>query len=178
MTRPRPYGMAAEFDDAGALVRAVRKARAAGYRRFETYSPHPIEEIDQVMQHWDMIAPIGFVSALTGGVIGFYMQYFIAADVYPTNIGGRPLNSWQAFVVITFALTVLFGLIAVFGATVFFQGMPSLYHPLFKIPSFRRASSNGYFLCIESWDEQFQPIDTSRFLQSLYPINVWEVDYE
>lgn len=106
------------------------------------------------------------------------MQYFLAAYVYPTNIGGRPLNSWPAFVVITFEMVVLFAVCAVFVGTLFFLGFPALYHPLFRVPAFKRVTSDGFFLCIEARDGQFHPMRTSHFLRSLDPMKVWEVDSE
>ena len=106
------------------------------------------------------------------------MQYFIAVDVYPTNIRGMPLNSWPAFVVITFEMTVLFALCATFFGTLFFEGLPALYHPLFRVPTFKRVSEDSFFLCIEARDGKFHPARTARFLESLGPVKVWEVDSE
>lgn len=178
MTQPHPYGIVAEFEDPERLIAAAQAAREAGYRRFEAYSPYPIEELDEVIPSWNMLPAIVFGSGVAGAFIGFYMQYFIAADVYPTNIGGRPLNSWPMFVVIMFALTVLFALCTTFFGTFFFEGFPALYHPLFRVPEFKRASSDGFFLCIEARDAQFHPLYTSHFLCSLDPLKVWEVDRE
>lgn len=177
-TRPNPHGIAAEFDDAGELLAAARAARAEGYRRFEAYSPYPIKELSAVIPGFDLIPTITFLVALAGGFIGFYMQFFVAVDAYPTNIGGRPLNSWPAFVVIAFELFVLFAAIALFLTTIFFQRLPSLYHPLFRIPTFKRVTSDGFFLCIEARDGKFHPRYTAAFLQSLDPVKVWEVDHE
>lgn len=178
MTKPNPYGIMAEFEDPDGLVAAARAAREAGYRRFEAYSPYPIKELEEAIPSWNMLSTMVFGAGVAGAFIGFYMQYFIAADVYPTNIGGRPLNSWPMFVVITFALAVLFALCAAFFGTLFFEGFPALYHPLFRVPAFKRASSDGFFLCIEARDGKFHPLYTSRFLQALDAVKVWEVDRE
>lgn len=180
MSAPQRYGLAAEFEDPGQLVAAARAVREAGYRRFEAYSPYPIEELNEFIPAWtDKVLPsIVFFAGVAGGFIGFYMQYFIAAHVYPTNIGGRPLNSWQAFTVITFALAVLFAACALFGATLYFNGYPRLYHPLFRVPTFKRVTQDGFFLCIEAKDATFHPTHTARFLSSLEPRQLWEVDSE
>ncbi len=177
-TKPKPYGIAAEFEDAGELLAAARAAREAGYRRFEGYSPYPIKELDEVIPAWSMLPTLVFFSGVAGGFIGYYMQYFIAADVYPTNIGGRPLNSWPMFTVITFEMAVLFALCAAFFGALFFEGFPALYHPLFRIPSFKRVSEDGFFICIEARDGQFHPTRTASFLRSLEPVKVWEIDSE
>lgn len=173
--QPTLFGMAAEFDDANDLITAARAARHAGYRRFEAYSPYPVKLLNEFIPHWDYISPMAFFAAIAGGWFGFWMQFFIAAKVYPTNIGGRPLDSWPAFIVIAFALIVLFALFAVFFGALFFDGLPSIYHPLFRVPSFRRASSDGFFLCIEARDGHFDLAGTSHFLHSLDPLKVWEV---
>jgi hypothetical protein len=96
--------------------------------------------------------------------------------VYPTNIGGRPLNSWPSFIVITFELTVLFAACTAFFGMLSFAGFPALYHPMFRIPTFKRASDDAFFLCIEARDGRFHPARTARFLESLEPVNVWEID--
>ena len=178
MTRPHPYGVLAEFEDADQLLAGARAAREAGYRRFEAYSPYPIKELDEVISSWSMLPAMVFGAGVAGGFIGFYMQYFLAAWEYPTNTGGRPLNSWPAFAVITFEMAVLFAVVAVFFGTLFFQGFPSLYHPLFRVPAFKRVTSDGFFLCIEARDGNFHPTRTTHFLRSLDPLRVWEVDSE
>ena len=178
MTKPHPYGIVAEFETPHSLVAAARAARESGYRRIEAYSPYPIEELDELISSWSPLSTVVFASGVAGAFVGFYMQYFLAAWVYPTNISGKPLNSWPAWVVITFEMAVLFAVCGVFFGTLFFEGLPALYHPLFRIPDFRRASSDGFFLCIEARDGQFHPTSTTRFLESLDPLKVWEVDRE
>jgi Protein of unknown function (DUF3341) len=175
---PRTYGLAAEFDDPSELVAAARAARERGYRRVEAYSPYPIKELDEVLPMWNLLPAVVLGAGLLGAGTGFYMQFFIAAIVYPVNVGGRPLNSWPSFIPILFELTVLFASVAAFFGTLFFAGFPALYHPMFRIPKFRRASDDGFFLCIEARDTRFHPVQTARFLQSLDPVSVWEVDDE
>jgi hypothetical protein len=178
MTKPLVYGIIAEFEDPDSLLTAARAARQAGYHRFEAYSPYPVKEFDEVIPSWHMLPVLVFVAGVCGAFIGFYMQFFIAVDVYPTNISGKPLNSWPAFVVITFEMAVLFALCAAFFGALFFEGLPALYHPLFRVPAFKRASSDGFFLCIEARDGQFHPVRTAHFLESLDPVKVWRVDSE
>lgn len=178
MTHPKTYGILAEFEDPTSLLSAAKAAREAGYRRFDAYSPYPIKELDDVIPSWNMLPTIVFLSGVAGAFIGYYMQYFIAADVYPTNISGKPLNSWPAFVVITFEMAVLFAMLATFFGTLLFEGLPELYHPLFRVPAFKDASSDGFFLCIEGRDGKFHPTYTTRFLESLDPVKIWEVDRE
>jgi hypothetical protein len=41
--RSHIYGVVAEFETAEELIAAAEKTRLAGYRRFESYSPFPVE---------------------------------------------------------------------------------------------------------------------------------------
>ncbi|MFN7996198.1 MAG: DUF3341 domain-containing protein [Bryobacteraceae bacterium] len=174
----KPYGLVAEFDDPETLVEAARAAREAGYRHMEAYSPYPIKELDEVLPMWNYLPALVFFAGVLGAFTAYYMEYFIAAIVYPLNVGGRPLNSWPSFIPIIFELTVLFSACTAFFAMLFFAGFPAVYHPLFRIPTFKRASDDGFFLCIEARDPHYYEPDTARFLHSLEPIKVWEVDDE
>ena len=46
---PTLYGLMAEFDTPTALVTAAERARLAGYRNMDAYSPIPIEELNEAL---------------------------------------------------------------------------------------------------------------------------------
>src|SRR6185369_6966028 len=108
MTEVHSYGKVAEFDDPEELVAAARAVRDKGYRRFETYTPYAIRELDEIVPEEDWIPLLVLLSGALGTITAFGLQYWIAAIHYPLNIGGRPLNSWPSWVPIMFELTVLF----------------------------------------------------------------------
>ncbi len=173
-----PFGLMAEFATAEALVRAARRARAAGYRRMDGFSPFPVEGLtDALGLRHTRVPLIVLIGGIVGAVGGFFMMWYSAVIDYPLNVGGRPLNSWPAFIPITFELTVLIaGLSAVIGMLVL-NHLPQPYHPVFNVEAFREhASRDGFFLVIESEDERYRIDETYRFLMDLNPVEVHRVD--
>src|SRR5690242_4143624 len=103
------YGLMAEFPDAGSLVTAAAAVKRAGYRHFDAYTPAPIEELHDVMDlHHTEVPLCALIGGICGGTVAFFLEYWISVVNYPVNIGGRPLNSWPAFIPVTFELTILF----------------------------------------------------------------------
>lgn len=171
------YGIAAEYEHPEQVVAASAQARAAGYTRLDAYTPHPVEGLDEALGvpptklGWVVLA-----MGILGAVTGFALQYYGLAIFYPLNIGGRPLNDWPTFVVITFEVTVIF---SAFTAGLFMlgrTGLPRPYHSIFNAPGFERASRDRYFLCIEAADPRFDPDGTRAFLEGTAALQVTDVE--
>ena len=170
------FGLTAQFDKPQALVEAVRAARAAGYRRIEANAPFPIDDIGEELGLRGWVIPVvGTIAALGGAAIQYYAQYWMNAVDYPLNIGGRPLNSWPAFLMSSIIVLVLWGAVAAFVAFLMLGRLPRLSHPLFDAPDFARATEDRFFLTIETADPLFSREATARFLASVGPLSVSEV---
>jgi len=169
------YGLIAKFDSPEAVVEATRRAREAGYRRMEAYTPFPIEELAEILEFKTKIQYLVFLGGLIGAIGGFGLQYYASVISYPLIIGGRPFNSWPAFIIIVFEMTILVaGIVAVFGM-LGLSGFPMPYHSVFNAKDFRLASRDKFFLVIESRDPRFDAQRTRAFLESLHPEEVTEV---
>jgi hypothetical protein len=169
------YGLIAKFNTPDEVVAATRNARDAGYKKIEAYSPFPIEELTEILDFKPKIQYLVFIGGVLGALSGFGLQYYASVISYPLIIGGRPFNSWPAFIVVIFEMTILFaGVFAVFGM-LGLNGFPHPYHPVFNAKDFDLVSRDKFFLVIESTDPRFDPEGTRSFLESLNPEEVTEV---
>src|SRR6476646_3023952 len=171
------YGLMAEFDDPKTLVQAAAQARDAGYRRMDAYSPFPIEELHEALgAHPSRLPLIVLIGGLVGCIGGFVLQYWASAIAYPVNIGGRPFNSWPAFIPVTFECTILAASLAAVLGMLALNGLPMPFHPVFNVARFALATRNRFFLCIEARDKQFDLAGTRAFLEAQFPREVSTVE--
>jgi hypothetical protein len=171
------YGLIAEFDTPTEIVHAAHRVYEAGYRRVDAYTPFPIEELNEALHLGRSRLPlIVLVGGIVGGLGGYLLQYWTMAIDYPLNVGGRPLNNWPMFIVITFECIILVASFSAVLGMLGLNGLPQPYHPVFNSPRFELASRTNFFLCIEARDPQFDRRATEEFLQSLGPRNVSEVE--
>jgi hypothetical protein len=173
---PTLHGLMAEYETPTALVEAAEKARLAGYRKMDAYSPIPIHELDEALGLKRTRLPLlVLLGGIAGGVGGFALESWASAIAYPMNVGGRPLNSWPHFIPVTFETTVLGAALTCFLGMWALNKLPQPYHPVFNVPAFARASLDRFFLCIEADDPKFDRHATWQFLESLDPVGVSEV---
>jgi len=172
------YGLAAEFASPEALIKAAQMIHAAGYRKVEGYSPYPIPEVARALGfHRTRVPLLVFIGGITGAIAAYFMMWYANVISYPWNIGGKPPNSWPAFIPISFELMVLgASLMALFGMLAL-NGLPMPYHPLFNLPSFELASQTRFFICIESSDPKYDRLVTWRLLAEAAPEAMMEVPW-
>jgi hypothetical protein len=178
MSAPVVYGLMAEFDKPADVVAATRDAYAAGYRYMEAYTPFPVEGLAEALGfERNGMARIVLLGGLIGGLGGFFMMWYSSVVHFPLDIGGRPYNSWPAFIPITFELTILVAaLSAVFGM-LGLNGLPRPHHPVFNVPNFALASRNRFFLCLQARDPLFDVEGSRAFLAERAPRTISVVPY-
>lgn len=176
MSQSPLYGLMASFESSEKLREATRRVVDEGYTDVETFSPFPVEEIDDILGRRARLVPtFVLIGALLGASAAYLMMYGSWVWDYPINIGGRPMHSWPAYIPITFEMGVLFGAFSGFIGMLVLNRLPRLHHPVFEVSGFERATSDRFFLLIEAEDERFEPTETRKFLAGLEPLAIAEV---
>jgi hypothetical protein len=177
VTETKLYGLMAEFDEPEPLLEAARRAHAEGYRHMDAYTPMPVEGLAEAIGFRNSaVQQIVFVLGLLGATGGFMLCWWMTVVAYPHNVAGRPLNSWPAYVPITFESMVLVSCVGALIVMLGLNGLPQPYHPVFNVARFEHASRDKFFLCIEATDPKFDPQATKEFLEQLDTQGVMEVE--
>ena len=171
------YGLMAEFDSPGALLRAAEKIRCTGYRRWDCFTPFPIHGIDKVMGYRNSL--VGWV-ALAGGAFMFLnvvgLIWYANDFDYPVMVGGKPFFSPPMTFVPAYILLIMG---AAFGALLGMLGinqLPRLHHPLLFKKRFESVSRDKFVIVIGANDEKFCAKETKQLLESLGGANVETVE--
>lgn len=176
MSAERCYGLLARFATVEHVVAAAKRVRESGYRAVDTFTPFPVPELADILDARSAgVKACVLAGAILGAASGYLLQWYTAVYAYPFDIGGRPLNSWPAFIIVTFEMAVLGGALAGFFGMLALNGLPRLNHPVFGARCFELASRNRFFLLIERCDSKFDPRRTRELLESLDPEAVEEV---
>ena len=150
------HGILAEFRNPKELVDAAEKVEKSGYNKYDTYAPFPIHGMEKAMGLKN--SPLGWI-VLVGGLTGLIgavtLMVWVMAYEYPMNISGKPLINIPIYVPIAFELTVLLSAFAATFGMFALNKLPKLHNPLFNVERFKKASDDGFFICIEAEDDLF-----------------------
>jgi hypothetical protein len=125
------------FADKGKFLEKLRELVDSGVaaRRITALSPYPVHEVDEILP--SPPSPVRFfalIGAIAGLLAGFGFTIY-TVTVWPLIVGGKPLVSIPAFLIIAFELAILFGSILSFVGFLHFC----------RVPDFRRIVSTEEF---------------------------------
>jgi hypothetical protein len=163
----------AEFDSPKDLLHAAEKLRDEGYTKFDSHSPFPIHGMDQAMGLTR--SPLGYIIG-TMGTIGLLsmvaLTYYTNIIGYPMVISGKPYFSWQAFVPVFFAITILLSAFGAFFGMLAINQLPKLFHPLFNSSKFSRVTDGAFFISVQADDPKYDEQTVKNFLEFIGGKNV------
>jgi len=155
-----PPVVMAEFASGPALLDGIRALGAAGASRFDAFTPYEVAGLQALLGvprsrlGWIVLAA-GLAAA--GGA--YLLQWWINVVDYPLNIAGRPYHSAPAFIPITFEMAVLFAAAAALISALVLGGLPRLWHPVFEIDGFERATIDRFWLAVGAGDAAIPAAD-------------------
>jgi hypothetical protein len=167
------YGLMAEFDSPGALLRAAEQIRDQGYQRWDCFTPFPIHGIDKVMGYRNSL--VGWV-ALGGGAFMFIqivgLIWFSNAFDYPLIVGGKPMFSAPMTFVPAYIMMIMGGALGALVGMFGLNQLPRLHHPLLFKRRFESVSRDKFVIVIGANDKKFCVSGTKQMLETLGGANV------
>lgn len=119
-------GVLGFFDNPEDLLEAMSKVRDANYEDIDAFTPFPVHGLEHAQGLPRSPIPwITLGAAIAGFCTAFGLQYWTSAIDWPINVGGKPFNSWPAWIPILFELTVLFAGLFTLGGLIFFCRLPN-----------------------------------------------------
>jgi len=164
----KDYGIMAEFDSPAAILSAAEKIRAAGYCRWEAFTPFPVHGLDKVAGFNNSL--VGWFALMFGGgafAVTMGLIWFSNAFDYRLIVGGKPMFSPPMSFVPSYIMMVLGAAVGAFVGMLALNGLPRLHHPLLEKVRFALASRDRFFLVIGANDPKFSEPETRRLLESL-----------
>ena len=99
------------------LVAAATASRDAGVTVIDAFTPYPVHRLSAAMQLApSRLAWVCFTLGAASGVGMLLFQHWASAVDWPINVGGRPWNSFPAFVPVAFEAIVLTAALGTFAA--------------------------------------------------------------
>lgn len=143
------------FDREEDLLEAVARIREHPWRIVDVHMPHEIHGLDRALGARPSRLPwVAFVGGALGAALTLWFQFWVSAVDWPINVGGRPWNSWPAFVPVTFEMMVLFGGL---GIVLAFLIRCRLYPGKRPIANFPGATDDRFVLVLRELDATLDP---------------------
>jgi len=169
----RQPALMAEFESGPALLEGVRAAHAAGLSRLDAFTPYEVDGLQAALGVPRSRLPwIVLAAGLFGGAAAYALQWWINVVSYPLNIGGRPHHSAPAFIPITFEMIVLGAATAALISALVLGGLPSLWHPVFEVEGFERATIDRFWLAVDRGDAALDQARATVLLETAGALRV------
>ena len=163
-----------DFARAENILGAARAAREHGLRIADAYTPYPVHGLAQAMGlRRSRLPGVCGGLALFGATTKLAFQFWAMAVDWPVNVGGKPWNSFPAYVPVTFEVMVLLSGLGVVLAFLLrcrlFPGRPSA-------PLFRGATDDIFVLALERPEDPADENVARQLLREYQAVRVAEQD--
>lgn len=98
------------FDQEKNLISSAKEISESGIAIYDIYTPYPIHLLEKFIGIRRSRLPyVCFAASFGGCLLALVFQIWTSASSWPINVGGKPFNSFPAFIPIAFEITVLLG---------------------------------------------------------------------
>jgi hypothetical protein len=149
------YGYEEDF------IAAARNLKSAGFDSVTMMSPIPLHDAEAVLELGKSpVRRFSLAGAITGAIGGFALATFSALS-FIQPAGGRPLITIPPFLVITYEMTILLGVLATLLGFHFVSGLPA-----WKDAPYSIVSSEDKFTVVVDVIDDGDPAEARRILEN------------
>ena len=116
------------FDDREQFLEALRRLVREGIpgERIRVITPFCVPDVEEILPGKRSKVRFFALLGAAGGTVTGLAFTILTALSWPLVIGGKPIVSLPPFIIIAFALTILFGALATFAGFLLLSRLPSL----------------------------------------------------
>lgn len=116
------------FDEKEKFLETLRRLAREGVprERIRVFTPFDVPEVEAILPRpRSRVRFFGLIGAAAGTVSGFALTILTSLS-WPLIVGGKPIVSIPPFIIIAFALTILFGALSSFLGFLLLSRLPSI----------------------------------------------------
>lgn len=165
-------GLLASYEYLDSTVDAIEGLKKAGFK-VKAYAPYPEHHIEEALGYDQSPVRVWtLVGGLTGTATGFAFTTWTSMD-WPLVVGGKPIVSIPAYVIIAFELTVLFGALSTVIGLFILSRLPDVKPAVVYDPEF---TAGRYGVYVEASAERVD--EARKILNAQEPIELREGEGE
>ena len=162
-------GLLASYEYLDSTVDAIKALKKAGFEKIKAYAPYPEHHIEHALGYGESPVRVWtLVGGLTGTATGFALTTWTSID-WPLVVGGKPIVSIPAYIIIAFEMTILFGALATIIGLFVLSRLPSIKPAVVYDPEF---SSGRYGVYVEGDRQRLE--EARQIMNEQQPIELRE----
>jgi hypothetical protein len=136
-------GILASYEFLDSTVDAIGSLRKAGFS-VKAFAPYPDHHIEHALGYdQSPVRVFTLVGGLTGAATGLAFPTWTSLD-WPLVVGGKPIVSIPAYVIITFEMMVLFGALSTIIGLFYLSRLPNIKPAVIYDPEFTAGRYGVY----------------------------------
>ena len=135
------------FDQEGKFIDSLKSLREEELDVFEVFTPYPIHEVFKLLKRRSRMPTVAYFMGLFAIISTLAFLYYTSVLNWPVVYGGKPLNSFPSFIVITLVLTIL---TVTIGSLAVFSARSKLYPGRENTIFDHRATDDKFVIVVES----------------------------